>query len=177
MFYAQIIDSNTAEIQWQYNCHRNTELLTATIRVNNGDNLIAVINKNKAAWLCRTLEQYLRTVSRVLILQATTSKPNWSIDKDKPTSVLIPAEECAEWKEKWAKRRQLRILLTSFVAGGKNLPLMIRELHKEIPNINALLPPIRSLHGKDLKNMSDELCAWIEGEYYSATEARSVWTQ
>lgn len=174
MFYTKIINPTTAEIQWQYNCHRNTELNTGTIRVSSAEKLIPAIEKNKAAWVARTLEDYLHSVSRALIREASPDLLAWTGGK-KPHMTVASSIQLDEWQDRWRMRRELRTLLTSFIV-NPHFQNMVRDLEKRTPDIMALVPK-KGLCHDNIKNLATGLCAWITEESAKIKATETVWTQ
>lgn len=177
MFYTKIINPTTAEIQWQYNCHRNTELICSTIRVRSAERLVPAINSNKVAWMIRTLEEFCTGVSKSLILEAKfKTSPYWKYFDTKARSKLTVSDESNEWREKWRKRVELRRLTTSLMS-EYSFQNMLLEIQKRLPDIFDLVPDQKSLRHTALHNVANEIAEWVNLELTKLKAQESTWMQ
>lgn len=177
MFISKIFNPTTAEITWQHNCHKNTALSCATIQVRKPERLLPVIEKNKAAWLRRTFEEYLTISSRALISQTKSNKIEWQLYNQKPSMVVKIVDQPQEWRDKWEVRRKLRIILSSMIETDANCDVMVHELLRHKENIKALVPPKGSLRHESLNTIANELVLWLTNEAAVLKSRTTVWSQ
>lgn len=177
MFYSQIINPTTANIQWQHNCRQNNDLTVGTIRVSSPEKLIPTIYRNKAAWIIRTLEEYLSGVSRSLILEAKITSPQSTVFNSNFKIQLRVNGQADVWKSKWEKRVALRKLLTAFINSNQCFEQMLRELQNYVDDIIFLAPEKPAFGGKSLNNLGIELSAWIKDENEKLKASQYIWTR
>lgn len=165
MFFIKYHSPTKATISWQTDTRSYTTLSEATISTKTPEGLQRRLSAEKAAWFARTVEDFLRGISKALLLRGKDTFINWPEERKKPVLTVKAEKQTEVWRHKWQLRVMLKRMNYKWIQNNNNLASILKQMKHYGTIFSEMLPSEPNRYTGNLERVAEELETWLAREW------------
>ena len=164
MFQSKILSPTRAELVFQFNAQENTELRAVEITAKTAPELMRKIDKNKAAWLRRTMEHVLNLAKKSLAMTATHTL-TWPEKSRRIKGYVEISEQSDAWKARYLHYQRMKFMLSDWTETDADWSTMANHL-SEPGTFEKLYPPRQSIYTNEMRRVCEFIIEMVQTKVY-----------
>lgn len=164
MFYIEYHSPTAATISFQTNCYSYTILSEARINCADSNKLQKRLEREKAMWLVRVVEEFSRSASKSLALQRDGQKLTWPDGAKRPKLSASIEDQTIQWRNKWRQRLVLHSLIGKWLKSSARLTTILADIQRHKAIFKDLVPSSANFLAENTEKLATEILNWVENE-------------